>query len=72
MKSLFFIEVVYNRLGQLQDPDSPVRRSLTYHTLFIPVWADSLEESDAKVRSWFEVNKPEYKIIKIINHKALE
>lgn len=72
MRSLFFIEVVYNRVGSLQDPNSEVRRSLPFHTLFIPVWADSLEESDSKVRAWFDLNKPDYKIIQIINHKALE
>lgn len=67
----WIIEVFYNQSGQLYDETSPVHKTNVYHSLFKPVIGKTKEEVESKIRTWFALEKHEYKIIKMEVQKTL-
>lgn len=71
MNDLWIIEVFYNKIGSLQDPDSPVHKNVSYHTITVPVIATDKDLAESKLRAWFDLEKPEQKIITLLSHKTI-
>lgn len=71
IEDFWIIEVFYNESGLLYDPNAQVRTTNRYHSLFKPAMGRNLEDVETKIRAWFEIEKPEYKIIKMQSHRTL-
>ena len=71
IEDLWIVEVLYNRIGSLQDPDSPVRSTLPYHSFFVPVLAKDITTMEQKVHAYFNEQKPDYKIIQMEVHHLI-
>lgn len=71
MEDFWIVEVFYNESGLKYNPDSPVRQSNRYHSLFKPVIGKTKEEVENKINAWFVFEKPEYKIFEMQIHRTL-